>query len=740
MQAKVAVLLLVAGCSPGTITSTHGALGGDAGPGGKDAAAADARPMGSCAQTCAGCCIGDICFEGQVPQACGKGGATCQTCQTGQACADGKCGAGTDPCNGATAAGRCATSTRVEVCVPPTGNGSPSLTTYDCAAGEICQVVDGAAKCVLTAACSEGATECQSGTQLGTCVGGQWQTTTCAGSCVTDALGGHCESSTGGGTKTITGHVVYQARQPNQAISDWGTPYDAPAQGFLIAAVHQSGGTTTYLDTAVTTSTEASQGDFTLRVPSAPTASDFIIVYAAGSRSDGSLSFLVADPRLTASSTPYDEDASKPSPAVWSWSWRADSVGDSPLLRITEDQGSGAARVFDYLRYVYALGAERWPGAAADPPIIWLGFGVSWACGACNWSVPTTRFGTTFTSQLFMPGGSDHGYWADAVTAHELGHWIMFTFGRSVGEGGRHCFGVVSAPGLAWSEGWATWFSSDARDDPVYIDKQNGSMFWLDMSDRTTSGSGWPRPTASAGLTQDMYENEVVAMMWQLSRTMGLGRAPFDAALASTRMTVAPFERGYTRETWDTDSHCARTNVADTGESTTFFADFLDALRCGGVSASMIDAATNPTVRYPYPSSTPSCRNPQAPVTLAVGAASGSPLAGGHVDLRAELRRQGPWPYPIAVEWRLPQGLRATSGAQATVAEDGADLGLDLAIVPADDVVVAADSRGPAGGFHAEARYRFGRPEPPPNPGPERLGPETSVNGHELGASVAIGQ
>src|SRR5262249_53176705 len=147
----------------------------------------------------------------------------------------------------------------------------------------------------------------------------------------------------------------------------------------------------------------------------------------------------------------------------------------------------------------------------------------------------------------------------------------------------------------------------------------------------------------------------------------------------------------------------------DTGESTTFFADFLDALRCGGVSASMIDAATNPSVRYPYPSGTPRCRNPQAPVTLTVGAVSGEPLPAGRVDLHAELRRNGPWPYPIAVEWRLPQGVRAASGPQAVVAEDGADLGLDLAIVPSEDLVVAAESRGPAGGFHAEARYRFGR-------------------------------
>jgi hypothetical protein len=219
-----------------------------------------------------------------------------------------------------------------------------------------------------------------------------------------------------------------------------------------------------------------------------------------------------------------------------------------------------------------------------------------------------TRFGTRFSAQIFMPGGSDQGYWADSVTAHELGHWVMFTFGRSVGEGGRHCVGVPSAPGLAWSEGWATWFSSDARGDAVYVDKQRGTMFWLDVSDRSTSGSPWPRPVASRGLGQDVYENEVTSMLWNLSATQGVGRAPVDAALASARMTEAPFERGYTRHTWDTDGSCARFNISDTGESTTQFADLLDALECGGVTRTQIDAATQPQTRFPFPSASPRCR------------------------------------------------------------------------------------------------------------------------------------
>jgi hypothetical protein len=60
---------------------------------------------------------------------------------------------------------------------------------------------------------------------------------------------------------------------------------------------------------------------------------------------------------------------------------------------------------------------------------------------------------------------------------------------------------------------------------------------------------------------------------------------------------------------WEVSSTtCQRFNVKDTGVSTTFFADFLDALVCNGVSAAVVNAAANPAVNYPYPSGVPLCR------------------------------------------------------------------------------------------------------------------------------------
>jgi hypothetical protein len=511
-----------------------------------------------------------------------------------------------DPCNGVPTTGVCKSSTVIEMCVQPTGAGTPELETVTCQSGETCEMVDGKAECVLTAVCVDGATECVSASTLRRCTGGDWVTESCPNGCVDSALGDSCASS--GGLVEISGSVTYETRSPNSDKSDWGGLWDAPAQGFLISSVRQTSVGWSYYDTQVTTAAEGDQGNFTLKVPASPTANDYVVISAAGTRGDGSLSFVVADPRFSPRSEEYATSLKPTAPAVWAWRWRASEVQNGATLRITDASGSGAARLFDYLRYVQAIAEYRWPGAAKNPLIVWLGMGVEWSCGACQAGWPTTQLGTRFGAQIWIGGGLDEAYWADAVTAHELGHWVMGTFGRSVGEGGRHCFGVPSAPGLAWSEGWATWFSSDARGNPMYVDKQGGTMFWLDISRRATSGSAWPKPVASRGLLQDIYENEVSWMMWQLSVGQGLGNEPLDAALASYRMTVGPFERDYTRHTWDVDMRCQRVDIEDTGESTTHFADFLDALRCDGVSRAAVDAVTEPATRYPYPGASPWCR------------------------------------------------------------------------------------------------------------------------------------
>jgi hypothetical protein len=77
--------------------------------------------------------------------------------------------------------------------------------------------------------------------------------------------------------------------------------------------------------------------------------------------------------------------------------------------------------------------------------------------------------------------------------------------------------------------------------------------------------------------------------------------------LGSPRMTQKPFLRGYTTHRWQLND-CVATNITNTNLSAPYLADFLDALRCGGVPADRIDAVTEPGTYYPYPSQSPLCR------------------------------------------------------------------------------------------------------------------------------------
>jgi hypothetical protein len=221
-----------------------------------------------------------------------------------------------------------------------------------------------------------------------------------------------------------------------------------------------------------------------------------------------------------------------------------------------------------------------------------------------------------FDSQNWIPmSAADESYWSDAVTAHEIGHWAMASFGKSPDEGGKHFLNCATYPGQAWSEGWATLFSSMTRNNTTYHDKQGGSFFWFDINTPASgSGSMWPSASPSGGLLQLMAENEVARLGWRLTKPPGTGsrletNGRMFRALAGTRMISSPFARGYTRHSWDVGSSCGMTSVSDHGYTVPMFADFLDGLACGGETTdSEITAAVLPSTTYPYYPSLKLCK------------------------------------------------------------------------------------------------------------------------------------
>jgi hypothetical protein len=67
-------------------------------------------------------------------------------------------------------------------------------------------------------------------------------------------------------------------------------------------------------------------------------------------------------------------------------------------------------------------------------------------------------------------GCSNSDQFDDSIVLHEFGHYIASIHSRDDSPGGRHAVGERVDPRLAWSEGWADFFSAMARDDPWTID------------------------------------------------------------------------------------------------------------------------------------------------------------------------------------------------------------------------------------------------------------------------------
>ena len=149
--------------------------------------------------------------------------------------------------------------------------------------------------------------------------------------------------------------------------------------------------------------------------------------------------------------------------------------------------------------------------------------------------------------------------------------------------------------------------------------------------------------------------------------------------------------------------------------------------------------ATGCSAAAPAPAPAPAVQhNPMAPVTARIEVVGGEPGPGERMLFRAHLDKNGAWDTPIAVEFQVPVGASVVSGVEyGTVSgSETPELELMLERVPEGDLVLVASSQPEAAGFHAEARYRFGRAEPV-KAAPDKSGPPmTGPNGADLGSPV----
>ncbi len=497
------------------------------------------------------------------------------------------------PCGSVPADGVCATAQRVDRCILPTGDGVPSLTSEQCRPSEHCVQQRGVAYCQqLPDRCVTDSRRCSGQDGLEVCdEKGTWQPGPCDGDCRPSALGAFCAQTT---TAEYTGSIEYDLRVPNSTLSDWGTLQQRPAAGLLVVSTRGED----LLD-ATTTDDE---GRFRVRIPTVSQPGDeLVVMLMRPDESKTGVAFAVLRPNAPDGESSYLRPSEGEAAEHWVWALDPSVTNSGSTLRITEELGSGAVHLFQQVSRSVDFARDHL-GRPGRSLVVWFRPNSHWDCGSCFFPQPVTVGPLRFDAQLLIPSHqANTSYWADSVTAHEMGHWAMWSYGVRPNEGGPHCLGVPTQPGQAWSEGWATAFSSLLRDDPRYWDKQYGTFFTLDIQARTyPAGLSWLRPDPEEDLQQAIDENEVAAMIWELSRQPDIDASVLVAALASPLVGESPFGRGYTRHSWKVDEQCERTDVKDLAVSAPTFADYLDALRCMDVPAEQMADVAQPTRFYPY--------------------------------------------------------------------------------------------------------------------------------------------
>lgn len=172
-----------------------------------------------------------------------------------------------------------------------------------------------------------------------------------------------------------------------------------------------------------------------------------------------------------------------------------------------------AVRAQDYISAMYA---EQGLAAPTMPKLT-----IRWQAGSSN--------GTFFdpTSQIvFLIGTTaDPDEYDDDVILHEIGHWAQTRFGTDHSPGGPHSIVDQVDPRLAFSEGWATYFSCAVRRAAGYANPQ----MVVDNFQSLASAFDVETPSFAAQAIMATNELAVAASLWDI---IDANEAAFDVLTA----------------------------------------------------------------------------------------------------------------------------------------------------------------------------------------------------------------
>jgi hypothetical protein len=157
---------------------------------------------------------------------------------------------------------------------------------------------------------------------------------------------------------------------------------------------------------------------------------------------------------------------------------------------------------------------------AADPQFTPFPLTVFWSEKNQNktGSIKDGMVGTTFfnlasgTAYILGDRNTDSDEYDDSVLIHEYAHMLAAKFSRDDSIGGAHHLGDNLDPRVAWSEGWANFFSAAVRNDSVYRDSSGpggANVLRFDLEDNYPPGSwtGYGSETSVQALLWDFFDD-----------------------------------------------------------------------------------------------------------------------------------------------------------------------------------------------------------------------------------------
>jgi hypothetical protein len=470
-----------------------------------------------------------------------------------------------DPCNGVPATGQCKDATTIAAClIPDSQYEQPKVVEKKCPEGWTCQQDADGAQCKFPGECIDGDRRCKDKNNIEVCTKGQWVAAQCPDGGLCLATGGK-QATCGlgpeaqvGATYSLKGNIQYEFRLPNESRTGMGPKQTDGAFYMLIAAWKG--------DEFVGSTISDPEGNFDIAM-SLPAGND-TVVYAFPM----SFNYEGTQPlSAVAHPVPGDEE-NDTSPAYWFFQYKG-AVGENAAelgpWTVTEEEGSGAIWVFQWLEFGYRRMYEMYPDRPQMSVVTFWEPGVKFSCGACfhppglgsprvdlgggQYDHYDTRFSFTGTA-----GTPKH--WQRSSIGHEFGHYVMSNYSISPNEGGPHGLSDESRPGLAYSEGWATFFGQRNMSEPdpeylenIYFSVAGDTYWWYDL-DKVATSSGIPKGNPDGPLDQDISEAIVTSMMWNLwAPPVGnlphknLGDKPLFDALTAPRTRSTALNRGYQR-------------------------------------------------------------------------------------------------------------------------------------------------------------------------------------------------